>query len=196
MSHRKLRRWARRHEALLAACRPLTPEDKAFYTVRFESSGDHPHHDRLYAIVRGKRAHEWADVHCYFDGDTWDACGPEEVYAIAYNVAHAGGSEAGVSPIDRWRAEGYALDLSGHEDFEPDCEACGCKDVECPLRVHLERENGLRFCGFGGDAEDAKDVAACTCSVCKAKYQEQIPLPGVVTGAIITKPAGSPGYGF
>lgn len=128
-------------EDILGAAADRDPEvvdeslDQDLYPVHFEAlHEDYPHRDRLTAIVRGERANEWADEHTTIDGDTLEESGPEEVYAIVDNTVHAGGPSAGVDPIDRWRAEGYDLNLSGHEDFNPDCASVGCLDRQCPWR--------------------------------------------------------------
>lgn len=72
---RQRRRFARLHAVLLGACKPLTPEDAAFYPVQFETSGDYPHHDVLYALARGRDVKRWADSQGCIDGDSWDPSG-------------------------------------------------------------------------------------------------------------------------
>jgi hypothetical protein len=145
---RKFRRLIAAHLGL--AIGHVPHERRDYYAVQFQGSGDWPHRDRLLVFVRGRHAYAWADVQEYVDGDTWDPCGAPghpEVYAIFYNVAHAGGPQAGLDPVERLRADGYRLDLTNHEEFEPDCGACGCEDSDCPYRVHLLNAKGERFCG-------------------------------------------------
>lgn len=182
---RKFRRLMAAHPSL--ALTHIPHERRDYYAVHFETIDDYPHNDRLLAIVRARRAEAWADVQEYIDGDTWDSCGSRrhpEVYAIVYNLRHVGGREAGLSLIERLRGDGYRLDLTNHEDFEPDCGACDCEDPDCPYRVHLLNTKGERFCGnYACESADAEtdDAEAATCPTCKRMCGEQLVLPGVVT---------------
>lgn len=173
---RQLRRLGRRYPNL----RPLQPEDIGYYTVRLEPCGDYPHRDMMYGFVRGEHAERWADAQGYMDGDTWESTGGNEVYVMICNVAHVGESEAGIDPVDRWRAEGYVLDLSDHEDFESSCESCDCKDPKCHYRMHWNRK-GDSACGTcmedGTEALMTEIEGEITCRKCKSMYHEQLTFP-------------------